>query len=362
MKKLLSVMIAVVLFLLSLAACANKSEPKTTSQTTDISNSDQKNNNSEFTAKETQPEYSEEFTIENSDESTIMFYTNEGVVKIPKTDYEKHFSEEVLNEISDLLPIDFGFNDYNNWNGDPNTVLNDVYYSIGRWTVEMYECDSTEHKMVVEELNNSSYGSSNLEGFYTSVEKINSFLRDVYGPDARTFKAEDFDTYDEIKEREDNIFSDYEYSFRFAYLPQSKAVCCFARESWGGETPTMGIVDIKMSNGDYIVEFVSDSYASYYIKYLITVSAEKNGNLYVKSVEDFYVFPDKETDNLKVVSDNVKVESKKYNSDDWATVDILSAGDKVYSASDIDFIDDYVWVVTEEYSGRVEKQYLVKIE
>ncbi|MBQ3044654.1 MAG: hypothetical protein IJD49_01755 [Clostridia bacterium] len=352
MKKLASVIFAVCIFVSAFSACTKNPSEKTTARTTDVAATDEK----------ILTENIEEITDEYIDESEIILYKHGGILELPKTDYEKRFSEEVLNEFSELVPIEFGCDDYKNWDGDPNTILNDIYYSMGRWAVDTYDCESAEHKMAVEELNNSPYGNINPEGFYTSVEKINLFLRDVYGSDVRTFKAEDFDTYDEIREREDNLFSDYEYSFRFAYLPKSKVVCCFARETWGGETPTMGILDIRMSDDEYVVEFVSDSYNAYYIKYLITVAAEEKGNLYVKSVEDFYVFPGDEINNLKVVSDNVKVESKKYNSDDWVTVDTLSAGDEVYSASDIDFIDGYVWVVTEEYAGRVKKQCLAKIE
>lgn len=347
MKKLLSIMFAVSMLLVSFSACTNIPEKETPTQPESIT--------------DVQGQTDAEASSSDSQYETLIIENEKYRFTVQKTDYEKRYSEEVLNEISELFPIEFGCDDYNNWDENPNTVLNDIYYSMGRWAIDTYDNESAEHKAAVEELNNSPYGNPNLEGFFTSVEKINSFLRDIYGPSARTFKTKDFDTYDEIRMREENIFSDYEYSFRFAYLPNSKIICCFARETWGGEMPTMGIRDIKMSNGEYVVEFVSDCYYSCYIKYLITVSAEKNGNLYVKNVEDFYVFPNN-ANNLKVISDNVEVEFKKYNSGDWITVGTLSAGDKVYSASDIDFADRYVWIVTEKYQGRVEKQCLVPIE
>ena len=73
-----------------------------------------------------------------------------------KTDYKKNFSQEVLNEIYDLIPmyfgLSFGCNDYDNWNGNPNAVLNDIYTSMGYWMIESYDYGSEEVENAIEEL------------------------------------------------------------------------------------------------------------------------------------------------------------------------------------------------------------------
>ena len=297
------------------------------------------------------------------------FFINKGDYKFEfvKTGYENRYPKEVINEIFEAIPMEFGLtfgcDDYNNWDGNPNYILNDIYHSMGYWGMDSYDYDSEEHKSAVEELERNPYGAPNTEGFYTSVEKINSFIRDIYGPEARFFKAEDFDTYDEIRTNKDSIFVNYDYSFRFAYLPESEVVCCFARETWGGETLAKCVYDVSMSNGEYIVEVVSDTYYSYCVKYIMTMSRESNGNIYVRNVEDFYVFPSGFENDAKVLSEGTEVELKNYESGDWVVVDTLSAGDEVYLLSAWEDLDEtYAWVVTENYAGRVEKKYLAPIE
>ncbi len=322
-----------------------------------------------FKAEMTETTVIQETQVENSAGDTakyIAYKFSRTITGCKKTDYEKHYSSEVLKEVYELIPmyfgLTFGCDDYDNWNGTPNAVLNDIYHSMCYWMIDSYDYDSDEVKRANEELSSSAYGHENCEGFYTSVEKINSFLRDIYGPNARAFKAEDFDTYDEIKISEESIFEDYDYSFRFAYLPESDIVRCFARETWGGETEGICVCDVKNSNGDYIVEVVLETYDIYNVKYIMTMSCEPNGNIYIKSVEDFYILPDGVENNLKVISEDVEVKYQKYDSSDWVVVDTLTVGDEVYSSGNIDSDREYMWIVTDECIGRVEKKHLVPIE
>lgn len=367
MKKIISFAAAIVVLLSTMTACGGYEQTETTSErTTEAEETAQTEETTQKVKTETiiETKHTEEDMVVLDEYNYYKFEFE--IEDCKKTDYEKHYSSEVLNEIYEIIPMyfdsTFGCDDYDNWNGTPNVVLNDIYHSMGYWMIDSYDYDSDEIKRAVEELNANPYGHENREGFYTSVEKINSFLRDIYGPDARVFKAEDFETYDEIKKCEESIFKNYDYSFRFVYLPESEIVRCFARETWGGETDGICVCDVRMSNGDYIVEAVLETYYIYDVKYIMTMSCESNGNIYVKSVEDFYILPAGIENNLKVISKDVKVESQKYYSGDWIVVDTLSVGDEVYSTSGIYEDEDYVWIVTEEYRGRVKKKYVTEIE
>lgn len=379
MRKFIAVMLVNAILLSAVAGCGKEDEIETTTSASATQIQTEKETEiiietSMITAKSTETMTKQETDIEIPLENLKsymkdgIFVVNKGEYKLEfkKTEYEKNFSSEVLKEIYEINPmwfgLTFGCDDYDNWNGTPNVVLNDIYQSMGCWRLDSYDYDTDEVKRANEELNASPYGHENCEGFYTSVDKINSFLRNVYGPEARVFKAEDFDTYNEIKTSEESIFENYDYSFRFAYLPESDIVRCFARETWGGETEASCICDIRMSDGEYIVEVVSDTYAVYCIKFIMTMGCEPNGNIYVKSVEDFYVLPDGIENNLKVISEDVEVKSQKYNSGDWIVVDTLSVGDEVYSLGNIDSDREYMWIVTDEYVGRVEKKHLATIE
>ncbi len=373
MKKLATIIILCCILISSVTACKTENESEIEMSTTEIVYV-------ETTVLQTESETTDTTTSQESDNvywsgdftdaiEAGPFFINKGEYKVEflKTDYEILYSKEVLDEIFEAIPMEFGqtfgCDDYDNWNGNPNDVLNDIYHSMGYWEIDSYDYGSNESKSAIEELNRNPYGAPNTEGFYTSVEKINSFIRDVYGPEARTFKAEDFDTYDEIRTSKDSLFVDYDYSFRFAYLPESKVVCCFARETGGGETAAKCVSDVRMSNGEYIVEVVSDSYYIYCVKFVLTMSCESNGNIYVKSVEDFYVLPEGIENDARVISEDTEVELKKYKSGDWVVVDTLSIGDEVYLSSSWENTDEnYAWVVTEEYVGRVEKKHLAPIE
>lgn len=387
MKRIISVMAILAILFSVLGACKEKIKPETTTSpapststtaektieaTTVMTETTRAETTTEnqtskvnLTGKNNTPETEDDFQVKDT-EKYIAYKFEFEIEGCQKTEYEKNYSSEVLTEIYELIPmcfgLTFGYDDYDNWDGTPNTVLNDIYHSMGYWMIDCYDYDSEEIKRASEELNANPYGHENREGFYTSVEKINAFLREVYGPDARVFKAEDFDTYDEIKTSEESVFINYDYSFRFVYLPESDIVRCFARETWGGETEGICVCDVRMSNGDYIAEVVFNTYYGYRAKYIMTMSCESNGNIYVKNVEDFYILPDGAKNNIKVISEDVEVKYRKYNSGNWVIVDTLSVGDEVYSTGGTYENDDYVWIVTEEYRGRVEKKYVTEIE
>lgn len=351
MKRFIAVTVIAAMIFSVITGCKNESENEET--TTAVMTIEH-----QTTAEETK-----ESTTGIIDEGTIVINKGKYNLKFEKTDFDKIYPEEVLDEISRFIPMEYGCDDYDNWDGTPNEIINDIYYCCSRFLFDSYDYGSREWEKAIAEMNKNPIQNEYFECFFMTVEDINSFLRDFYGPNARKFKVEDFDVYSDIKNENGNIFEDYDYFFRVAYLPESEMVVCLCAETFGGELEPTYICDIRMSNGDYIVEVVSDTYYIYCVKYLMTIACEPNGNIYVKSVDDFYVFPEGVENNRRVVSDdNVKVEAQKYNSGEWVVIDTISDGEEVYSTGKFYFDESYAWIITEEYRGRVEKKYLTKIE
>lgn len=365
MKKFITVLVIAAFILPLLNCCGDEAKKETVTasamQKTTVVDVTEEPTTEEESVPKTENDLQEEFVSE------YRHYKFEFEIKdCKKTDYEKNFSKEVLNEIYDLIPMYYGFSfgcdDYDDWSGDPNSVLNDIYHSTGCWMMDGYEYGSEEVKKANEEMNSNPYGGSHEEGFFTSVDKINARIRDVYGPDARQFKPEDFDTYDEIKTSEESVFADYDYSFRFVYLPGCGVVRALARETWGGETPALCLCDVRMSDGYYVAEAIQETYYSFRVKYIMTMSAESDGNIYLKSLDKFYILPDGVENNMKVISEDVQVVSEEYRSEELIVIGTLSLGEEVYSSDDLDSDDEYIWIVSEKCRGKVKKNSLAVIE
>ena len=102
MKKLLSIMFAVSMLLVSFSACSSIAEEETSTQPeTDIT------------------------VVENEYESVIVESDNYKFT-LKKSDFENNYSEDILMKISNLIPLEYGKNDYENWNGTPEEVINDA--------------------------------------------------------------------------------------------------------------------------------------------------------------------------------------------------------------------------------------------
>lgn len=355
MKKLFALFLLFCVLMSSLTACKSKDIPEETTKAA-VSTTEQP----ETTAE--QPQETTEEETEPIKTETIKVSNEKHQFTFEKTNFEDNYSEEFLEELSILIPMDFGYEDYENWDGTPNEILNDVYHSGYYWRIGGYDYESEEWNAAKSEIEKNLGKGQYSEYTVTDIDKINSYLRDLYGPKARVFNAEDFDTCSEIKTDNDSIFTDYDWSFIFVYLPESELIVQFARETYGGEMEPVHICDIKTSNDCYIVEAAEEVYGQYCIHYILKIVCDDNGDLYMKSADKSYILPDNAAMNYKVTSEeNVKVEVEKYYSSDWEVIDTLSNGEEFYSPGYY-YDDDYVSIVTEEYYGRVEKKYVTEIE
>lgn len=247
MKKFLSIALAVTMLALTMVSCTNEDNK---------------------TEKTTKPEVSAEIT----DNSTLVIENEKYKFTVQKTDFEKNYSDELLMKMYALFPEKYGFDDYGGWDGTPEEVINDAvsanFSLIGPNFFEMYEEDSPEYQEAVAEI--EGYGYSLYYGYViTDIDKLNSYIADRFGPFARVFASEDFDTYEEAV-TQDGI-TDSEGigfpGFRYIYLSESEMIACFYFENtgYGGALAVNYIYDVQTVNGGYVVKAISnDNYHDEY--------------------------------------------------------------------------------------------------
>ncbi len=320
MRKIISVLCVMCIVAALLNCCANDSLNDEKESSTSVFATDVKKS-TEITAKTT--ENKSVTQAKNSTKTeTIKIKNAEYSFTIQKTDFEKNYSEEMLMNISSLVPMEFGLDDYDNWNGTPNEVINDVLRcmksSRNNWFFERYDSDSPEHTAARNEMLKNPFEQSDMDSFVvTDIEKINKFLSEKFGSEVRQFKPEDFETYNEVKVSDEPISLGYLFpTYRYVYLPESEMVACFVEYFTGSESPAAYIYDIQTADGSYIVKAVSgsgnygengDTFAGmqsdalemfgqytegWLDNYTLTLALDKNGNLYMKSVEKTRILPD----------------------------------------------------------------------
>ena len=263
MKRIISVMAILAILFSVLGACKEKTEPETTT----VPTSTTAESITEYTTAETtQEEITTEYVTTSKPETstakakteTIRVKNEEHSFTFEKTDFEKNYSEELLMEILKLIPMEYGCDDYKNWNGTPNEILNDAYFGTSVWQCEGFEYNSLEWNNGVKEMKKNPYGIGWGEYSFTDIEKINSYLKDIYVPNARTFKVDEIERFDDVMTSDKSIFENYDYNFRYVYLPETDLVVKFTNEFYcGGEA--CYVCDIKTEGDLYIVKAVTGS-------------------------------------------------------------------------------------------------------
>ena len=321
MKRIIAVLCIVCIAAVLLNCCANTGlNEEAQSSTTNVYVTDVPKTN-DITEETT----SEEKTTQSESiikTETITIKNEKYSFEIQKTDFEKNYSEELLMNISRLVPMEFGLDDYDNWNGTPNEVINDVLCCVqvsrNNWFFERYDSDSPEHTAARNEISKNPFKQSDMDSFVvTEIEKINKFLSERFGSEVRQFKPEDFETYNEVKVSDEPISLGYLYpTYRYVYLPESELVACFVEYFTGSEGPAAYIYDIQTVDGLYIVKAVSGSgnygengdtfagmqsdalknFGQYteenFYDYTMTLAYDNNGNLYTKSVKKTQIITD----------------------------------------------------------------------
>lgn len=248
MKKLLSIMFAASMLLTLFSACTNMPEQET------------------ITQPETATAVQEQKDIDKSEPEkgyeTLIIENKKYRFTIQKSDFEKNYSEELLMKISELIPLEYGCNDYDNWDGTPEEVINDAicgsFDSRNTFTVNAYSYDSPQAEAAKAEVEGYEYKIWN-EYVVTDIDRINSCLSEKFGPDARKFKPEDFDTYEQAVTQDGSVTDGITtFCYRYIYLPETELVMCCIPEitGRGGDITVLYVYDIQTVDGDYVVKAV----------------------------------------------------------------------------------------------------------
>lgn len=196
---------------------------------------------------------------------TVVIENDEYKFTLEKTDFEKNYSEETLMKISALIPLEYGCDDYSKWNGTPEEVINDAirgsFDSRSSFYFELYSLDGPERKAAEAEIEGYKHKVWN-DYEVTDIDCINEYLAERFGPDARQFKPEDFDTYEQAVTQDGNVAEDIPtFCYRYIYLPETELVMCCIPEitGRGGYVTALYIYDIQTVDGDYVVKAVYDT-------------------------------------------------------------------------------------------------------
>ncbi len=382
MKRIIAVLCIFCFFLGVLNCCAKDSSNE--GETTTVFENISETTSEVFSEMETE-EITTTQPVTHAVTGEIIIDDGEYRYRINKTDFEKSFDEELLLKLSETIPMEFGYEDYNKWDSSANAILNDVLlgnYSRFDCRLERYDFESEQGKKAKAEMMSYSEEMKFHEYFVTDIPKINEYLIKLFGSDAGVIDKDDFERYSVITNSEKYPFEDYDYNYRFIYLPESELVVCGINEFLDGEYKIPYMCDVQKKDGLYIVRAVSGSYGygsdndflrrqndalenlgwytkGYLEEVIYTIACDDNDNMYMMSTEISYILPDNAEKNYYAVS-NAEIKVRKYYTDEWSVVDTLSKNEKVYSPGL--YFGGERFVVTEEYVGIVEEELLKEIE
>lgn len=277
MKKLFAITLAAAMLVLTMACCDKKD--------TKDKDSDNKPETMATVEKNTAPIDVPTAPVDELNFETLVIENENYKFTLEKSDFEKNYSDELLMNISAFIPLEYGVDDYVNWDGTPEEVINDAlkccFDSRSSMYFERFETTTPETEAAEAEIEKCEYKVYD-NYVVTNIENINSYLYKRFGPDARQFTPEDFDTYEEAVTKDGSITEGIgTIGYRYIYLPESEVVMCYMSEAtgFGGTFTGLYIYDIQTVGDDYVVKAVAcECYDEDYI-YADTFEALQNSTL-----------------------------------------------------------------------------------
>ncbi len=304
-----------------------------------------------------------------------------------KTDFEKRYSEEELREMSSVISMSFGYEDYYNWNGEAEFVVNELLNNCIPTYKWVFKSIITEDEEIVKKASQELgvyMNDENAQVGYgiAELDVLNAYIKDMYGENARTFSGEDFMSVEEALKKNGKVFDYHSDGYsQIRYFPQNNLVWIASRDT-GYSSAASYIYDIKEVNGDIIVftigeveDFSSDSFSSQqesvldYSKYgrdnwlpanVYTLGVSKNGDFYLKSVEEKCTFADGFSGEY-ILTDDVELFNKKIYTQPLEKVGTVERGTVVSLVPNY-FEDGYEYIINEDFSGYIDPKYLEEIE
>lgn len=326
-------------------------------------------------------------TAEKVIKTEVVIENDRHSFTVMKTDFEKNFTEEELWEISSVLSMSFGCDDYYNWNGEAEFVVNELLNNCLTSTKWVFKSLVTEDEDIINKASQELavyMNDENAQVDYGIVELdvLNSYIKDMYGENARTFVGEDFMSVEEALKNNGKVF-DYHsdmYS-QIRYFPQNNLLWLASRNT-GFAIACSYIYDIEEENGELIVYTVGkifdcwsggeySSLQTYMIEnlrfgannylpaFVYTIGVSENGDFYLKKVEPRCIFADGFSGDYIVNADSDLYERKIYTQG-LKKVGTVKKG-TVVTLGENYIEDEYEYIINEDFSGYIEPEYLEKI-
>ena len=303
-----------------------------------------------------------------------------------KTDFEKRYSEEELMEMSSVISMSFGYEDYYNWNGEAEFVVNELLNNCIPTYKWVFKSIVTEDEEIVKKASQELgvyMDDENAQVGYgiAELDVLNAYIKDMYGENARTFSGEDFMSVEEALKKNGKVFDYHSDGYsQIRYFPQNNLVWIASRDT-GYSASASYIYDIKEVNGDFIVftigeveEFNSYSFSSQQKSVLdsseygrdnwlpanvYTLGVSKNGDFYLKNVEEKYIFADGFSGEY-ILTDDVDLFNKKIYTQPLEKVGTVKRGTVVSSGPNYSE-DGYKYIISEDFCGYIDPKYLEEI-
>lgn len=333
-------------------------------------------------------EIAEPVENENILQTELIIKNKEHSFTVMKTDFENRYSEEELMEFSSVLSMSFGYDDYYNWNGEAESVVNELLNNCltsSKWVFSSLVTDDEElmNKASRELALYLNDENARVDYGLVKLEDLNAYIKDMYGENARTFTGEDFMSVEEAVKNNGKVF-DYNsdmYS-QIRYFPQNDLLWLASRDTGYYSTITY-IYNITEENGEYIVYTLRDfedystgntfsSQQSYVLEALswdernclytsvCTLGISENGDFYLKNVEEKCIFADGFSGDYVVKCDADLYEWKTYNQP-FTKIGTVKKGTVVTIGVDY-FTEEYEYILNEDFAGYIKPENLEKIE
>lgn len=381
MKKFFIMGICFCLLLTSCGKSDNKEETTSTNAVTECT-----------TVTETTTEIITEATTQNNitlKKDKLILDNGKYRYEIEKTDFEEAYPEELLLQFASMLSMNFGVEDYYDWNTTGENVFVDVRHcclSMNNFIKKKSLFDYDNSQDICQKLMDDAQLEElrGVETFTFSLHEYNDYLKDLFGPDVIQLEISDFETAKSAKEKGLPLSGDIsEGDYRCFYSGVDDIVlvqCCPTDFASYGEY----VYDIREKEGNYSVytigSFEMIEYEETLKKYQQNMLEELNrnirkfmqtkvykfgcnddGDVYLKSVDKKYLIADNAEYNFIIESDKpVEVENKKASTEEYKIIDKLPAGTKILVGSKWERIG-WTEIITEDYLGFVETKYIKEI-
>lgn len=354
------------------------------------------------TVTEPTTEITTETTTETTTESTtkknISLKKNKLILdngiyryEIEKTDFEKAYSEELLLQFANMLSMDFGVEDYYDWNTTGENVFKDIFVNgipISDFSelINLFKGEVNEDAIRKFRQDAGEKEDSYLGGATVPLKDINKYMVNMYGPDVRQLTTDDFYTVKEAIEKGLPISGGLSESDHRCFYSGVDDIIIIQSCDTGYSGISEYIYDVREKDGDYYVYTLGEGGETYgkiddlnYCQQIMLESVKYNireymqtkvykfgctddGDVYLKSVDKKYLIADNAEYNYIIESDkSVDVKSKTAYTEEYKTIDKLSDGTKVLVVWEWERMG-WSEIVTEDYSGYVETKYLKEIQ